>query len=275
MIAHRPPLCFCFLLSGLLLGAALVGGCDFEREPPPQVTSSDSTFTNSIGIRFQYIPEGTFLMGADAGQEDEQPVHEVEITEPFFMGIYEVTQGQWEVLMEENPSYFQGRYLPVDSVTWHQVQRFIGRLNDKENTTLYRLPTEAEWEYAARGRTQTRYYFGDSRDSLRHHAWYSLNSERQPHPVGRKRSNPFGLYDLYGNVWEWTADAYDATFYERSERQNPLNQGGLRARRVIRGGGWFAVESDLRSANRGWARPGASDEQLGFRIVREIPDEND
>lgn len=275
MRVRLQPLCLYLLLSGLVFGAALLGGCDLRRENSPPLEHSDSTFTNSIGIRFHYVPRGTFVMGSEHGQDDEQPIHEVEITEPFFMGTYEVTQGQWKALMEENPSFFRGRYLPVDSVSWHQAQSFIGRLNKKEDTDLYRLPTEAEWEYAARGGTETRFYFGDSSESLRHHAWYSFNSERQSHPVGRKRGNPFGLHDIYGNVWEWTADAYETTFYKRSERQNPLNQGGLRAPRVIRGGGWFAVESNLRSANRGWARPDVGDEQLGFRIVREIPDEKE
>jgi formylglycine-generating enzyme required for sulfatase activity len=142
-----------------------------------------------------------------------------------------------------------------------------------EDTDLYRLPTEAEWEYAARGGTRTRYYFGNAEDSLQYHAWYSFNSERRSHRVGQRLANPFGLHDVYGNVWEWVGDAYDPGFYARGSNTNPMNRGSAQAGRVIRGGGWFGVGSDLRSANRAWAQPGVAHEQLGFRVLREIPED--
>lgn len=260
------------LLGGLLVGLWVVQGCDLRDDSPPRLESQDSTYVNSIGIRFRRIPGGAFQMGSATGQKDERPAHEVEITEPFYIGIHEVTQLQWEILMNRNPSRFRGAHRPVDSVSWRRARVFIERLNQREETDLYRLPTEAEWEYAVRGGSETRFHFGEARDSLGVHAWYGFNSDRRTHQVGRKRRNPFGLYDVYGNVWEWIRDSYDPQFYERSGRVNPVNSGGgLLAPRVIRGGGWFAVVSDLRSANRGWARPGARDPQLGFRIVREIP----
>lgn len=261
------------VLSALVVGSWIVHGCDFNTDSIRQLEGGDSTYVNSLGMRFQRLPAGTFKMGSTNGQDDEEPVHEVQITKPFYMGVHEVTQAQWDILMEHNPSHFQGPYRPVDSVSWHSAQLFIRRLNEKEDTEVYRLPTEAEWEYAVRAGSKTRFHFGDARDSLAAHAWYSFNSDRRTHDVGRKRRNPFGLYDVYGNVWEWVRDVYDTQFYERSPRTDPLNRGSQLVPRVIRGGGWFAVVSDLRSANRGWARPGARDPQLGFRIVREISQE--
>lgn len=269
----RHPIGILGLLGGLLVGLLVLEGCDLRRGSPPQLKGSDSTYVNSIGMRFRRIPAGTFQMGSTEGQKDERPVHEVKITEPFYMGIHEVTQVQWGILMDRDPSYFRGAHRPVDSVSWHRARIFIDRLNKREETDLYRLPTEAEWEYAVRGGSDTRFHFGEARDSLSAHAWYGFNSERRTHRVGRKRRNPFGLYDTYGNVWEWVRDAYGPRFYERSARVDPMNHGSPFGARVIRGGGWFAVVSDLRSANRGWARPGARDPQLGFRIVREIPEE--
>lgn len=189
------------------------------------------------------------------------------------MSVYEVTQVQWEALMDRNPSAFQGPYRPVDSVSWYRVRTFVERLNSKEDTDLYRLPTEAEWEYAVRGGSNTRFHFGRAKDSLVKYAWYSYNSERRTHRGCRKRGNPFGLCDMYGNVWEWVRDGYDPTFYKRSDRVDPVNRGRPSGPRVIRGGGWFSAGSDMRSANRSWARPGGQNSQLGFRIVREIPEE--
>jgi len=259
---------------GLLAVGGLTGGCDLQRDPPRQLPGTDSTvYVNSIGIEFRRIPAGTFRMGSSRGEDDEVPVHEVEITEPFYMGATEVTQYQWTSLMDENPSHFRGLYRPVDSVSWYQATAFVDSLNSKEETDLYRLPTEAEWEYAARAGSRSPYYFGASQDSLTNHAWYSFNSEERSHRVAEKHSNPYGLHDVYGNVWEWVRDAYSPRYYERSARTNPVNAAYASRRRVIRGGGWFAVVSGLRSANRGWARPYSKDSQLGFRVVREIPEE--
>lgn len=264
------------VLLGVILGGVMAAGCDQQGGGPSesevQTPDGDAdVFVNSIGIQFRRIPSGTFQMGAVEGEGDERPVHEVEITEPFYMGAGEVTQAQWNALMDQNPSHFQGPFRPVDSVSWNQAQEFIRRLNEKEDTDLYRLPTEAEWEYAARGGNQTRYYFGEPRDSLPNHAWYSVNSDERTQRTEQKTSNAFGLHDVYGNVWEWTRDAYDPTFYQRSARENPVNPGTRNAPRVIRGGGWFAVSSMMRSANRGWARPNVQNTKLGFRLVREIP----
>lgn len=257
------------LAVALLGGLCTVGGCDWGQETAPRIEGDDSITVNSIGMRFRRIPAGTFQMGSPNGPPDEQPVHEVQISEPLDVGIHEVTQLQWNRLMDQNPSHFEGRHRPVENVSWREVRVFIRRLNEKEDTDVYRLPTEAEWEYAVRGGSNMEYHFGEEADALTEYAWYSMNSERRTHRGGRKKGNPFGLHDMYGNVWEWVHDRYGSTFYEESGRVDPVNEGGLRARRVIRGGGWFAVDSDLRSGSRGWAQPGSKDPKLGFRIVRE------
>lgn len=269
----RPAAYVLLLLGGLLLGLGLLGGgCDFQNSTPRMNGGTDSTiFVNSIGMEFRRIPAGAFEMGSSRGEDDEAPPHDVSITEPFYMGAHEVKQLHWRTLMDDTLSQFRGIHRPVENVSWYQARAFVDSLNAREETDRYRLPTEAEWEYAARGGASTRFYFGVAWDSLSNHAWYSANSEERTHRVAEKHSNPFGLHDVYGNVWEWVRDAYSPQYYARSEQQDPLNTGRGRSPRVIRGGGWFGVESSLRSANRGWARPGSRAPQLGFRVVREIP----
>lgn len=246
-------------------------GCDttdFER--PADGPDEDSTeFVNSVGLRFVRIPAGDFQMGSPSGQENEQPVREVEISDAFYMSVHEVTQRQWEILMDENPSQFSDPYRPVEQVSWRDVQGFIQVLNEREDGPRYRLPTEAEWEYAARAGSSTQYYFGEDQSELRDYAWYVLNSEDKTYPVKRKKPNAFGLFDMHGNVWEWTQDYYHPTYYRWGASADP--QGPDQGRGyVIRGGGWPDVAVDLRSANRGWAPPDFEQSFLGFRLVREV-----
>lgn len=270
------PLSRVFVVLGLVVGLWSLHGCDFEGNSVPQIDGGDSTFVNSIGMKFRHIPAGTFRMGSSDGDEDERPIHPVEITEAFSIGVHEVRQREWIALMDENPSYFEGPQRPVERVTWHQAQAFIDSLNQKEETDRYRLPTEAEWEYAVRAGSDTRFHFGEEREDLASYAWYSTNSEERTHRSGGKRGNPFGLYDVYGNVWEWTQDTYDEGIYEANRRVDPVNiSGGRYSPRVIRGGGWYSVASNMRSANRGWARPRGQSAQLGFRLVRERPDDEE
>ena len=171
-------------------------------------------FTNSIGMEFALVPAGEFDMGTPGvdALPSEQPVTRVRISRPFYLGKYEVTQGQWRAVMSRNPSMFRrscGPECPVETVSWNDVQEFVRKLNEKEETTLYRLPTEAEWEYAARGATAGERYS----DDLSQIAWFANNSRvnpnsdrKGPHPVGRKEPNEYGLYDMLGNVWEWVQD---------------------------------------------------------------------
>jgi formylglycine-generating enzyme required for sulfatase activity len=268
--------CIRVLAASVVALLSVVGlGCDRSGDGPIQIDtdpSNEAMVVNSIGMRFQRVPAGSFQMGSTRGQDDEQPVHAVTISQDFYLGVFEVTQAQWTQVMDRNPSTFVGPFRPVETVSWNDVQVFLERLNARENTTRYRLPSEAEWEYAARGGTQTLYSFGDSTADASAYAWYLANSNRQTITIGQRRSNPFGLHDVHGNVWEWVQDAYDPTYYRRSPGVNPANSARSSAR-SLRGGGWFTILEDLRTANRGWARADLGSQMIGFRVLREIPDD--
>jgi len=225
-------------------------------------------YTNSIGIKFARIQKGEFMMGSNE-YKDEQPIHNVTIDRPFYFGIFPVTQREWKAVMGDNPSYFKGDDLPVENVSWDDVQEFIKKLNEKENTHKYRLPSEAEWEYAARAGTTTRYFFGDDDSRLREYAWYSKNSGGKTHPVGKKWANPWGLYDVHGNVWEWVQDTWHDT-YNGAPADGSAWEDGVRVSRVNRGGSWFRFAGYCRSA----FRPGFSQDlrsrSLGFRLLQEL-----
>jgi formylglycine-generating enzyme required for sulfatase activity len=200
----------------------------------------------------------------------EKPVHEVTISQPFYLSKYEVTQGQWEKIMGNNPSRFTGEPTrPVEQVSWEDVQQFIKKLNkqEKEKGVTYRLPTEAEWEYAARAGATTAYSFGDDPAQLDAYAWCRNNSEGTTHSVGQKQQNRRGLYDMHGNVWEWVQDWYGTyPAVAVTDPQGPDTD----SYRVIRGGGWYGAAGDCRSANRYYAGPGDRDDYLGFRLLRTV-----
>ena len=226
-------------------------------------------FTNGIGMEFVLIQPGEFQMGADNITPREKPVHQVTISRAFYLGKYEVTQAQWRRVMGNNPSRFSNCYLcPVERVSWEDVQTFIDRLNAHEERASYRLPTEAEWEYAARAGTQAAYHFGDAEQRLGMYAWYEANSGREPHTVGGKRPNDWGLYDMHGNVWEWVADWYGA--YPSEPVRDPRGPSSGRAR-VIRGGGLAHSTDQCRVAFRGGGEPDDRDSYLGFRLALSFP----
>ena len=224
-------------------------------------------------MEFVLIQPGEFDMGSPANEagryDDEGPVHHVKISEPFYLGKYEVTQKQWHEVMGYNPSYFKGDDLPVENVSWDDVQEFIKKLNKKENTHKYRLPSEAEWEYAARAGTTTRYSFGDDDSELREYAWYIENSGGKTHPVGSKGANPLGLYDVHGNVWEWVQDEWHDT-YKGAPADGSAWEDGVSTRRVVRGGSWIRDARRCRSADRRNDGPGYRDHDLGFRLLQEM-----
>jgi formylglycine-generating enzyme required for sulfatase activity len=230
-----------------------------------------SRLTNSIGMEFVLIPAGTFMMGSPdsyaAARDSEKPAHRVTISRPFYLGKYAVTQEQWKAVMGTSPSRFTGDgNRPVECVSWDHAQEFIRRLNAKEGGMVYRLPTEAEWEYACRAGSQTAYSFGDDVGQLGGYAWYAENSGDTTHPVGQKQPNAWGLYDMHGNVCQWVQDWYGEYAPESvTDPQGPAS--GLH--RVMRGGSWNFVAGFCPSACRLLAVPGARDVELGFRLVRE------
>jgi formylglycine-generating enzyme required for sulfatase activity len=221
---------------------------------------------NSIGMWLKRIEPGTFTMGSasDQSDDDEQPVHEVTISQPFYMGVYEVTQGQYEDVMGTNPSRFEGPRRPVEQVSWEDAREFCRRLSEREGAT-YRLPTEAEWEYACRAGTQTIYYWGDAFDER--YAWASPNSGGTTHKSGATRPNPWGLCDMSGNVWEW-CDGWYAPSYADGPATDP--KGPRKGTyRVLRGGDWDFGPRRSRSAQRYWQDPGfLPGTCFGFRVVR-------
>ena len=222
---------------------------------------------NSLGLEFVLIEPGTFAMGSPETETersgDEGPVHQVTLSQPFYLGKYEVTQEQWAAVMGSNPSYCSdcGGNCPVERVSWEDAQEFIAALNRQEGVNVYRLPTEAEWEYAARAGTRTTYH-------LWAYAWYRSNSNVGicTHPVGQKMPNRWGLYDMLGNVWEWTADWYGP--YTTGSVTDPRGP-STGARRVYRGGSLSSFANDCRAARRSdAARPGGRGRDLGFRLAR-------
>lgn len=223
---------------------------------------------HEINLQFVTIPAGCFQMGSVNGEDDEQPVHKVCITNSFELSKYEVTQKQWETVMGYNPSGFRtGDNHPVERVSWPKVQEFIRRLNAKTDQN-YRLPTEAEWEYACRSGGENQKYCGGDNASI--YAWYGEDRKRGHHVVGSKLPNNLGLYDMTGNVWEWVQDKYDDNYYQYSPVNDPTGP-PTGSMRIFRGGSWFNNLS-LRSSNRYPFLPQISLDFLGFRLVRSLPE---
>jgi len=221
-------------------------------------------------LEFVPVKGGCFDMGDTYGDGggDEQPVHRV-CVDDYAIGRFEVTQAQWEAVMGSNPSTFPqcGRNCPVESVSWNAVQEFISTLNAITGGN-YRLPTEAEWEYAARSGGRKEKYSGTSKEAdLGDYAWFGSNSDSQTHPVGQKKPNSLGIYDMSGNVWEWVEDIYSDTAYCSHDKENPVLMEGS-ANRVNRGGSWSFEASSLRTALRSYVYPGISSYYVGFRLVK-------
>jgi formylglycine-generating enzyme required for sulfatase activity len=205
-------------------------------------------------------------MGSDSSEYDnEKPVHKVNIS-TFWISRYLVTQEQWEAVMGNNPSNFKGRDLPVEEVSWDDANKFIEKLNTliKDGDTKYRLPTEAEWEYACRADSSTKYCFGDDASKLVEYAWFNENSESTTHRVGLKLPNAWGLYDMHGNVYEWIADWYGD--YSKGETTDP-NGPKTGSARVVRGGSWSSGAQLARSADRSRNDPDLRYSNYGFRLA--------
>jgi len=223
-----------------------------------------------VKMEFVLIPAGSFLMGDEYGKSDEKPMHKVTITQPFYMGKYEVTQEQWQAIMGNNPSHFKGPRNPVENVSWEDCQVFLKKLNEKVRRAglKFSLPTEAQWEYACRAGTRTRFSFGNSRDDIGNYAWFKDNSDNKTHPVGMKKPNQWGLYDMPGNVWEMCADWYDAKNHEQLA-PNVVDPLGPRfgVDHVRRGGSFSNNALDCASSNRIMISPRFPFRDIGFRVV--------
>ena len=215
------------------------------------------------GMEFVPVEGGSCLIGCISGRPHEAPVHKVTVSQ-FFMAKYPVTQHQWNSIMDRNPSHFTGDNLPVEEISWYEIQEFMRRLNTMSKMGTYRLPTEAEWEYSCRAGSQSVYCFGNDLDRLSRHAWFDKNSNGHTHPVGQKKPNAWGLYDMHGNVWEWCQDWYGS--YPGKELTNPT--GPIRgSHRVNRGGSWSSRSIHCRSPNRNKNIPIGRYCDVGFRLV--------
>ena len=249
-----------------------------EAAATPAGISKVLTLDLGGGVTMEAVPisAGTFRMGSGKGPfKDERPVHEVTISQPFYLGKYPITQEQWQAVMWNNPSRFKGAKRPVDGVSWKDARDFCREVSARTGKTV-RLPTEAEWEFACRAGSTTDYCFDDGQATLAEYAWYESNSSGATHAVGEKRPNAWGLCDMHGNVWQWCQDWYDPKYYANSPRVDP--QGPARSDRgahVLRGGAWYAEAAYCWSAHRGgdfpcgeggpgsWSDAGHS----GFRVV--------
>lgn len=277
-------------------------------------------YTNSIGMKFRLIPPGEFVMGGTEEEireilrfltdkhwqtcaKSESPQHKVVLTQPIYLGVFEVTQAEYEKVMGVNPSYFapmgQGKEtvagmdtgsFPVERVSWTKAAEFCTRLSERENhkpfyffsagdvnTSLngtgYRLPSEAEWEFACRAGTTTRYWSGDQEQDLRQAGWYRQNSGLRPHSVGELKANPFGLYDMHGNVWERVQDGWDASFYEQFREMpavDPKIPSASDSQHIMRGGDWIQYPLECRSSRRHSPEPAFATELIGFRVAMTV-----
>ena len=231
-------------------------------------TNNLNTFTvNGVSFEMVYVEGGTFDMGATSEQgsdadSDEYPVHSVTLS-GYYIGKCEVTQELWEAVMGSNPSHFKGAQKPVESVSWYDCQEFVSRLNRLTGRT-FRLPTEAEWEYAARGGNKSLHYKYSGSGNIGKVAWYTENSGNSTHAVGTKTANELGIYDMSGNVWEWCSDWYGS--YSAGAQTNPQGPSSG-SRRVLRGGSWGYGAWDCRVSNRYSIDPGFSYSYYGLRLV--------
>ncbi|MBT7067753.1 MAG: formylglycine-generating enzyme family protein [Verrucomicrobia bacterium] len=240
--------------------------------------AGQNEIANMIGVRMARIAPGSFMMGSTTGPGTERPAHRVTLSKGFYMGVTEVTQGQWESVMPENPSRFKGSDRPVENVVLKDCVEFCKRLTQKERAqgklpegAEYRLPTEAEWEYACRAGSEARYGFGNSETDLGEYAWYRENSVRTQ-PVGMKKANAWGLFDMHGNVWEWCSDWNGS--YSADDAVDPTGApaGASYGHRVFRGGSWGSTAAHCRSATRnGCGTNNSRLSGLGFRLVRTLP----
>jgi formylglycine-generating enzyme required for sulfatase activity len=254
----------------LFLAFSLVYILGMDTHPSvAQEKSANAVWVSpSTQMEFIKIPGGCFLMGSNNGFDFEAPAHKV-CVDSFYLGKYEVTQKQWSIFQEIDNSKFKGDNHPAQRVSWNDAKTYLEKLNKAEKTSQYRLPTEAEWEYAARGGTSTEFFWGDKINN--DYVWYFGTSNYRAHPVGLKKTNPFGLYDILGNVWEWVEDWFSNEYFKKSPIQNP--QGPKTGRfKVKRGGSQANLISHIKSHTRYRAPVNKRHYINGFRIALSIPE---
>ena len=232
--------------------------------------------TNSIGMKFVLVEPGEFMMGSNNKKTYETPSHMVEITQPFYLGVFPVTQEEYQVIVGKNPSRFSGAArLPVERISWDDAVTCAQKLSqlsaELSHGLIYRLPTEAEWEYACRSGSTGKWCFGNQESQLGDYAWFDGNCGERTHPVGEKKPNAWGLHDMHGNVLEWCQDYFDAYKGRSGITQDPLVESGSRlirgGTRVIRGGSWNLDASCCRSAFRHAIDPSFRTDSFGFRLA--------
>lgn len=263
-------------LIGLICALiAVIAGCSEDDNPAAPAADhqpgEEHTFplgATGDSIRMCWIPAGYFTIGSPEKERDrhsdEGPVHRVNFTEGFWLSKYEITQAQWQKVTGNNPSYFHGDNLPVESVSWDDVQAFESALHDS-----FRLPSESEWEYACRAGTTTQFYWGEDSagTELGNYAWYPDNSGDSTHSVGQKRQNPWGLCDMIGNVWEWCEDWYHEN-YNGAPSDGSAWIDGSSLYRILRGGSWhYDGVGGYRSGDRGRYGQSNTYPSVGFRVV--------
>ena len=243
---------------------------NYILNPPEPEPFVNQTFTvNGVSFEMIAVEGGTFTMGATAEQgsdawDDESPTHQVTLSS-YMIGKTEVTQELWQAVMGSNPSYFKGSNLPVEEVSWEDCQTFVTKLNELTGKN-FRLPTEAEWEYAARGGNNSQGYKYSGSNTIADVAWYTSNSSKTTHPVATKAPNELGIYDMSGNVMEWCSDWYSSSYYSSSSQYNPTGPASG-SDRVHRGGSWYSNAGSCRVSIRYGSNPARRDNDLGLRLA--------
>ncbi len=258
------------------LALLLVVSLAIEQQSAPTGKEISIDLGKGVKMEMVLIQPGEFMMGSPSTEKGrgwiDEAQHRVRITKSFYIGKYEVTQQQWKAVMGDNPSHFRGTNNPVEKVSYNDCQEFIARLNGKVPGGGFKLPTEAEWEYAARAGITTRFYWGDDPNciEIENYAWYGWdkgNTRKKTHPVGTKKPNLWGLYDISGNVWEWCSDWYSEKYYNNSPVNDPQGPGSGKYK-VKRGGGWHVIGMYCRSAVRLKIPPGLKGNSGGIRCAR-------
>jgi formylglycine-generating enzyme required for sulfatase activity len=259
------------LMVAVVVLATVNGGCK-SKEAAASAKQLTVDLGNKVTMKLVLIPAGKFTMGSPDDEKDHQkgesPQHEVTISKAFYMGVYAVTQEQYGQMMGKNPSNFKCAQNPVETVSWVDAVEFCEVLSKKTGKNI-RLPTEAEWEYACRAGSKTRFSYGDDDDKLGDYAWYNKRGGGVAHPVGQKKPNEWGLYDMHGNVCQWCSDWYGEDYYSAKANDRDPQGPDSGSTRVLRGGSWWEDNpTGCRSAGRSRGNPGGlSFGGIGFRVV--------